>query len=118
MCVPTSQVDEVSKLRQRRGPDARDGIELVNGPERTVLGSVVDDLLGGHRPNPRELVQLLERRGVQVYARAWYSAGRSSGECLRGLPLRRHDDLLAVCDRSRQVHERECGPASWARPEW
>ena len=50
-----------------RRPDSRHGVELVDGPKGAVRRAVVEDLLRRHRADSGKLVELLERRRVQVH---------------------------------------------------
>ena len=101
-------VHEVPKLVEGRGADARDRVELFDGAERSVLGPVVENFLGGHGPDAGQLVELIERGGVEVDAAA-YTRLPSLLRAPERPPVRRNDDLLTVRDGRSQVHERERG---------
>jgi RNA polymerase sigma factor (sigma-70 family) len=81
-----------------------------------VLLAVVEDLLRRHRPDAGKLVQLSERRRVQMN-RAAGRAASTGPTCLRPgagldhLPAR-NDDLAPVGDLRREVDEAQVGSAS------
>ena len=68
--MAAAQVHEVALLVEGRGADARDRVELFDGAERSVLGPVVENFLGGHGPDAGQLVELIEGGGVEVDATA------------------------------------------------
>ena len=61
-----SQVDERPELLEAGRPDPGHRVQLVHGAEGAVRRPVVDDLLRGHRAHAGQLVELLERRRVEV----------------------------------------------------
>src|SRR5438874_1258976 len=78
--------DEPLQLGDSRRADPGDGVELVDRAERPVRLPVVDDLLGGRRPDAGERVELLdggcvqvERRGPPTGAAAGGGGGAAKG---------------------------------------
>ena len=61
------------------GAYAGDLLELVDGGEGAVLGSVVEDALGQDRAYTGEGVQLVEGGGVEVYGGVGGCGGRGWG---------------------------------------
>jgi RNA polymerase sigma factor (sigma-70 family) len=79
-----------------------------------VLLPVVDDLLRCHGPDAGKLVQLVERRRVQMNRAPGRAADTAltclrSRACLDHLPAR-NDDLAPVRDLSREVDQTQIGP--------
>ena len=64
-------------------------------------------MLGGHRPDAGQLVELLDRRRVQVDLAARGRRARAGGRRGRHASLERDDHLLAVGQRRREVDEVE-----------
>ena len=116
----SSRRHEVAQLLDSCRPDARDRVEVVDGCERPVLGSIVHDLLRGDRSHAGKLVELLDRRRRQA------DAGRSQHR--RPLsshrpPAPRHRrtrlgtrHLNAVDERCSEVQRREIGVRARAPP--
>ncbi len=61
-----SRRDVVAQRFQRRRSDPGDLVELLDAREAALFRAVVEDALGGDRPDAVECVELLERRRVQV----------------------------------------------------
>ena len=72
-----------------------------------MLLAVRDDLLGGHRPDAGQPVELLGGRRVEMDRRRGRAAARRDGG--RTPSLRRDEHLLAVRERGRQVDQRRIG---------
>ena len=62
----TSRDHETLQLRHVRRPDSGDALQFGDRMECAVLLPVVEDLLRGHRPYPGQVLELFERRGVEV----------------------------------------------------
>jgi len=110
-----SRRDEILQLFQPRRSDPGHGVELLDGTERAVLLAIVEDLLRRHGPDAWEGVELLEGCAVQMHrARRAPGKCRSCPSAYR-LPTPRDDDLLAVRDHGREIDELDlrlrCNPA-------
>ena len=104
----TSRDHQSLQLGHVRGPDPRHALQLGDRVERPVLLAVVEDLLRRDRPDSRQVLELLERRGVQVERRGRRRARRGRGRRDdAGRTASRHDDLLAVGDGSGEIDRAE-----------
>src|SRR5947208_15657090 len=98
-----SYADERLQVGKLAVADAGDLPQLRHGSEAAVCGAPVDDALGEHRSDARELVELIGRRSVEVdrVDRTGRPAGpRGGGRCgARDA----HQNLLAIDQLARQV---------------
>lgn len=78
-----------------------------------MLRPVIQDLLCGHRPDAGKLVQLLERRGIQM-DRPGRSRRRGAGAGRRSGDASRNDDLRPIGERRREVDRLQVGRARGA----
>src|SRR5439155_19633127 len=102
------------QLLERRRPDPRNPIQLIDGRERSLVGPVLDD--GGGERGP-DTVQRLEGRfvgGVDVDERDPARAGGAGRGAARRRAFLGHEDLLAVGERRREVEQREVGTIACA----
>src|SRR5215211_891958 len=105
-----SRRHQLPQLLEPRRSDAGDGVEVVDRAEGAVLLAVMDDLLCRYRPDSRELVELLDGRGVQVNRpcrRRLLTGARRPR--LRRSNAFRDDDLRPVRDRRGEVDEAQIG---------
>src|SRR6478672_563024 len=99
MRTVTSRDHQPLQLGHVRRPDARHALELGDRVERAVRLAVVEDLLRRHRTDPRQALELLERRRVEVERGRWRGAGRGRAHSdAARRTASRDDDLLAVGD--------------------
>ena len=85
--------------------------ELLDRAEAAVLLAVVEDLLRGRRADARQLVELLERGGVEVQRDARLCRRRRpAGGRRRPRDPAGDDDLAAVLDLGGEVDLRQVGP--------
>src|SRR5439155_4987893 len=83
--------------------DAGDLHQILDAPERPVLRAVVDDLLGEHGTDTRQILEVRLRRAVDVdLSPRLLRRGPAPGG-KRRLALLRNDHLLAVDQRPREV---------------
>ena len=97
-------------------------MELVDGGEEAVLGSVVEDSLGQDRTHAGKGVQLAEGGGVEVDGNVGGCAGRGCGGGARGgggtgWRGDAYEDLFAVGDWAREVEGGEVHTGEWAAGE-
>src|SRR2546421_1738637 len=95
--------------------DARDLHQVLDAAERPVLVTVIDDLLREHGTDPRQVLEVGLGRAVDVHLAAGLlrrpTTRRGCGRCL---PLLRHNHLLAVDERPREIDRLRLGVAQEA----
>ena len=104
-----SRRHQVAELLHPRGPDAGDVVEILDRAEGPVRSPPVDDLLRRDRTDARELVELVDGGDRKAHLRSRRRRAR-----YRRRPCRhpaRHDDLLSVGQRRREVDDGEVGTA-------
>ena len=94
-CVRSGK-HHVPELLDARRADARDRVEIIDGAEAAVLCAVVQDLLGGHRPDSGQRVELGRRGRVETDAAAGRLAAAARDPAW-------HEHLHPVGERCREV---------------
>ena len=97
----------VAELLDPCRSDAGDVVEVVDRLERPVRRSPIDDLLRGHGPDARELVELVDGRDREAHLRTGNAARPGGGRSRRSAP--RDDHLLPVGERRSEVDSGEVG---------